>query len=486
MDKTLLLAVFLGFVSGIICRSFYDIPSEIFVLGLLLVSIFIFAWVVNRGAAYAFCGIFLCMALLGAYRTDLATQGMADAFKEQIGQRTAYEGKVITDPDIRETTQRVTVAVEGGKILVVAPLYPKVMYGETVRIEGVLVEPEPFDTTGGRTFQYDKFLQKDEIFVLMQRAHISRVHEAEGLDAGMAFLFGLRHSFLSALSYALPEPHSALAGGLIAGGKQGLGTTLLAAFVLSGLVHIVVLSGYNVMIVAEAVLRFFAFLPKRTGAVLALIVIGAFVLAAGAGAASIRAGIMAGLALVARATGRTYAVIRALLVAAFLMLLLNPHLLMLDPGFQLSFVATFGLIVGAPLLSEKLRMIKNTFVKELLASTLAAQIAVLPLLLYQTGVLSLVSLPANLAVLPAVPLAMLLSAVAGVAGLLSTTLAPIFGLPAFAVLSYIIAVTEKTASLPFAGVSLPVFPFWIVLIAYGALGIGAHFLSKKSLIARPC
>jgi len=422
---------------------------------------------------------------VGALHSGLSVESVPDSIKAQVGKTGVYEGKVVADPDLRETTQRVTVAMLDTKVLVVAPLYPEITYGERVRIQGKLSLPEPFDATGGRTFQYDKFLLKDGIVALVNNAHITSIEEPTGINAGIAWVFSVRHSFLEALSQALPEPYSALAGGLLAGGKQGLGESLLAAFILSGLVHIVVLSGYNVMIVAEAVLRLFSFLPRRVGATVALLVIGLFVLAAGAGAASIRAGIMAALALVARATRRTYAVIRALCAAAFVMLLLNPQLLIFDPGFQLSFVATFGLIVGAPLISQRLSVVKSEFVRELLASTIAAQLAVLPLLLYQTGLLSLVSLPANLLVLPVVPLAMLFSAVAGVVGFFGGNLAVLFGLPAYGLLAYIIGVAEFVANLPLATVSLPAFPFWLVFVAYVALGAGVYWISRKDSKAVP-
>jgi len=244
-------------------------------------------------------------------------------------------------------------------------------------------------------------------------------------------------------------------------------------------VHIVVLSGYNVMIVAEGVMRSLSFLPRRMAAAAARAAIGVFVLAAGAGIASIRAGLMAGLALVARATGRTYDVIRALLLVGVVMLMHNPLLLAYDPGFQLSFVATLGLILGAPIFARALSFVRSGFLRELLASTLAAQVAVLPLLLYQTGLFSLVSLPANVLVLPFVPLAMALSAGAGLAGMLVPAVAPVLGIPAHLLLMLIIAIAEISAALPLSSVSVPQFPFAIVVLAYTALAYAVWRESKK-------
>jgi competence protein ComEC len=340
-----------------------------------------------------------------------------------------------------------------------------------VHVEGTLALPEPFETDTGRTFRYDRFLAKDDVFALVGNASIETVEPGEGFGTRvMRALIAGKHAFQDALAASIPEPGASLASGLITGGKQGLGKELLDMFIVAGLVHIVVLSGYNVMIVAEGVLKTLGFLPKRLAALVAGITIALFVLAAGAGAASIRAGLMAGLALTARATGRTYAVVRALLVVAFLMLFANPLLLAYDPGFQLSFIATLGLILLSPILEARLAFVRSAFWRELLAATLAAQVAVLPLLLYQTGLFSLVSLPANLAVLPLVPLAMALAAVAGVLSLIIPAAAPLFGFPAHVLLSYMIEVTRFFANLPLASFSVPQFPFIITLLSYGILG----------------
>jgi competence protein ComEC len=155
------------------------------------------------------------------------------------------------------------------------------------------------------------------------------------------------------------------------------------------------------------------------------------------------------------------------------MLVWNPLYLAFDPGFGLSVAATAGLIWLAPILEARMSFIKNAFWKNALATTLAAQIAVLPLLLYDTGNLSLVAIPATLATMPMVPLAMGLSALAGFAGMLFGTLAPLLGItlayPAYLATAYVLFVARGAAALPLAAVILPPFPFWLALAAYAAL-----------------
>lgn len=488
MSRTLLFSLVSGFASGIACRSFVFFSWSALIFVLILAILFATAWLMRARVAYLACALLLCGFALGAGRVLLAPSGLPASFTSIVGETVSLEGVVIHEPDIRETTQRVTVSVqqdgEETKVLAVAPQYPEVLYGERVRVTGILTLPEPFVTDAGRTFRYDQFLQKDGVSALVERARIEPVAPPEGVwSLGMGTLLSLKHTFQAGLANALPEPNASLASGLITGGKQGLGERLLDAFIVAGLVHIVVLSGYNVMIVAEGVLRAFGFLSKRGAAVAAGVTIALFVLIAGAGAASIRAGIMAGLALIARATGRTYAVIRALVVAAVVMLIMNPYLLAFDPGFQLSFLATLGLIVGAPIAAAHLGVVRSSFWRELLAATIAAQVSVLPLLLYQSGLFSIVSLPANLLVLPLVPLAMAASAFAGVAGIFLPAVAPILGLPAHAFLSYIIWVAEFLSTVPGASFTVPRFSFAVVVLAYVVLALAV--LKNRRMQAHP-
>lgn len=481
------LVVLLGFFSGIALASLLPLSWLGSLFLLFLSCVFFVLARFKKGRAYILAGLFLLGASAGALRTEFSREELPPEFAEMLGERVTLEGKVVTDPDVRETTVRLTLLVEAEnahtKVLAVVPVFPEVRYGQTVRVEGVLKQPEAFGTDGGRVFRYDQFLAKDGIFAMVQNGSLEIISERHGAsDTIFGFFSDLKRSGIDALAVALPEPHASLASGLILGGKQGLGEELLDAFILTGLVHIVVLSGYNVMIVAEAVFRTFALFAKRYSALVAGMVITAFVLTAGAGAASIRAGIMAGIALFGRATGRTYDACRALLVAGALMLLWNPLLLLYDPGFQLSFIATLGLIFGAPITEHWVKFIRIRFLREIVSATIAAQIAVLPLLLYQNGLFSLVSLPANALVLPFVPLAMALGALAGLCGFLVPAIAPFAGLPAYAILSIIIGATEFFASLPMASLSVPAFPFALVILSYGAL---AFFVRRTAKPSRP-
>ena len=474
---TTLIVVVAGFASGILFRSLFVFSWEPVVFILMLTALFGGAAFLKERKTYALGMIFcLCLAL-GMGRAMVADTQPPEAFMRDLRHRVQYEGIVVGDPDVREKNQRIALEVSSGEsvagMLAVMPLSARVAVGDRVRVYGTLSLPQAFETDGGRTFRYDKYLQARDIRFLIQFGSIYMTEPAPWYSLPAA-LARIKHSFLDGLDRALPNPDAALAGGIVIGGKEGLGPSLKDAFTRSGLVQIIVLSGYNVMIVAEWVMAFFALLllPRRLqffagGAALLL-----FVGIAGISATAVRAAIMAVIALYARATGRSYAASRALLVAVLLMLVWNPLYLVFDPGFGLSVAATAGIIWLAPLIEARLGRLRP-FWKNVVATTLAAQISVLPLLLYDIGLFSLVALPANLLVNPLVPLAMAAAAIAGVVGMTLGPLVPliatIVGYPALILMRYFIFIAEKSSALPYAAFTLERFPFVLVIAAYAVL-----------------
>lgn len=481
MSGRLFFTAVTGFMSGILCRSLYFVPWEGSALVGFLAVVFFCAYRVRGARTFLFLAISLAALSLGALRVALVPSSIPPAFASDLGSRVTLEGVIARDPDRRETSDRVTVEVAKDgvrtRILAVVSQYPRVTVGERVRVTGTLQKPAPFETDGGRTFRYDEFLRKDGIFAMMPHASILVLEEPSGFRyRTLALLAAIKDRFSDGIDAALPEPESALALGVLVGGKQGLGSVLLAAFTVAGLVQVVVLSGYNVMVVAEGTLATLRFLPRRTALLIAGLFITLFVVLAGAGTSAVRAGLMALLALTATAFDREYDALRALLVALVAMLLVNPLLLAFDPGLELSVCATLGLLLASPAIAVRLAWVRSAPLREAIATTLAAQLFVLPLLLYQSGLLSFVALPANLLVLPAVPIAMAASFLAGIVGMLAPGIAPVVGVPAYLALRYIIMVAEVSARIPYASVVLGAFPFALVLVAYA----GIAFLIRKS------
>lgn len=425
--------------------------------------------------------------VLAVARLSLVPSAPPTDLLDLIDQKVVLIGTIIAIPDLRETNEKLTVEVPLGhlhtRVLATVPLYPVLHAGDEVRISGTLHKPAPFASDGGRTFAYDEFLRKDGIYTVLPIAHAERIGTSR--NPWLRFLRALeslKGGLTRSLGVALPEPESALAVGILVGGKQGLGSKLIDDFTASGMLQIIVLSGFNVMIVASALMRILSRVPKRISFVIASSSIISFVLMAGAGSSAVRAGLMAGFALAARTFGRKYDVLRVVFVTLFLIAFSNPLTLAYDPGFQFSFIATLGLVIGTPLITPHLLFLRSTALIELVSTSLAAEIALLPLLLYETGNLSFVSIAANVAAMPVIPFAMFASAAAAALALplghLSSVLPLVIALPAYVPLAYVIRIATLSASLPFANRILPSFPFWLVLVSYAGLALLVYVLSR--------
>jgi competence protein ComEC len=475
--QQLVYAIAGGFFLGAFVRSFVEIPL-VAVVVLLLVALAALGYTaLIRSTVGVLCIAALLAVLGGIVRTELAQQAVVPEPALVSGASITVVGTVITEPDQRDTRMLVVVDVDevmgepaALRMRLTLDQYPRVAYGDRLVATGTVEVPEVFETDTGRTFNYPMFLTKDGIQYVMFKPEFEVVAERQG-NPLREMLFSLKQSWLTAVGSVLTEPQSSLLGGLVVGAKQSLGERWLERFRETGIIHIVVLSGFNLTIVAVAIARLTAWLPRRGALGLALLGIVCFALLTGGGATVVRASIMAALALIAQFIGRPYMIVRALAIAAFLMVLHNPFVLAFDPGFQLSFVATLGLVLGSGMVLPYLSWLPLAGgVREIVAATIATQIAVLPLLLFQIGQFSVVALLVNVLILPLVPATMAVGFGAGVLAMISPILAYPLALASHVLLVYMFTVVEWFARVPYAAVNVPAIPFVVVCGAYVALG----------------
>lgn len=436
--------------------------------------------------------VFIFGFLIGTLRTDffLAAQDQA-SLAPYIGKGITVEGRVVDDPDRRDGSLRIVVHAEKihgvelpkeqqGKLIASLPRDEQIAFGDRLTLKGQIELPESFETNTGHIFDYPKYLEVRGISALMSFATVEE--KVEGGFSLMGSLFSLKHAFERALERVFVEPQGALAEGILLGERRGLPDDLTKAFVVSGLVHVVVLSGYNISIVAEWVMRAFSFLPKTLNLVGGGIVIILFALMTGGSATAVRACVMALIAILGRYLERPNDALRALTVAVLVMVLWNPLSTLYDPSFILSVLATFGLITISPWFEEKLTWLPEKFgIRSIAASTISVQIYVLPALLYFTGVLSFVSLPANILALPVVSLAMLLSFLSGMLALIHPLLAFVPGVFADFLLRWMIIIAQTATAIPFSSTIVSAFPAYVAALCYIPLTALAIWLYKKSL-----
>ncbi|MDP3762671.1 MAG: ComEC/Rec2 family competence protein, partial [bacterium] len=381
-----------------------------------------------------YIAVFMAAFGLGILRYDLRDSREGVKFLEgSIGEKVVLSGEIIEDPQWQEKFTRAALQTNHAKILLTLPHYPEVKYGDILEIGGKLREPENFGD-----FDWKAYLAKDNIYFEMFLPEI----RSQGPGGGWwlkRWLLASKHAYLDNLSKVLPEPQAAFMSGLTVGERSGFPAGLEEAFRKVGVIHIVVLSGYNISIISDNVSRVLQYLPvaRIFRAALAAFGIVLFAILTGASATVVRASIMGLLLLWAKESGRIYEAMAALFAAAFLMVLINPKLLVFDVSFQLSFMATLGLILLSPRLEKYFLWFPNFWkMREHLLATISTQIFVLPLLLSIGGTFSWVTIPANLLILTAVPVTMFFGFLTGLAGFISYNLSQFLSWPAYMFLAY--------------------------------------------------
>ena len=257
------------------------------------------------------------------------------------------------------------------------------------------------------------------------------------------------------LERGLREEDAALLRGMVLGQDERLPDAVRDEFQVSGLAHLLAVSGQNVMLLAILVLAAAGVVgvPLRLRLVLALLLVAAYVPLAGGGPSIQRAGVMGAAGLVAALAGRPASRWYALGLAAAGTLALNP-LAPSEPGWQLSFAAVVALMAMAPALRELLARRMPGPVADAAAITIAATAGTAPLMALHFESFSLVSLPANLVAAPAVAPIMWLGMLSAAAAQVSPALAAPLNALDGPLLAYLTAVARTAAGLPHAAVPL--------------------------------
>jgi competence protein ComEC len=471
MQDRVFYIIYFGFLFGVLLRSFILVDLYLVILfSVISFALLLFFTLISKNNWGILISIFVFTFCFGVFRYNMVDVPNPAVFENQIGQKVALSGEIVTEPSIKENNQQLTIGIKNvTQILLSTGLETDYEYGDEINFIGVLKKPENFITDQGKTFDYINYLRKDGILYVMSYPKIEIISRGNGNFIQSALFFA-KEKFIEKMNFAITGVESLFMGGLILGEKASFGQALRQSFVNTGTIHIVALSGYNVTIIAQWIMQLFekvTFVPKNFGIGMGIFAIILFIIMTGGSSTAIRAGIMATLALFARATGRNYDVARALVLAGVFMILLNPFLLVYDVSFQLSFLATVAVIFLAPRIEKYFLWVPEHFnLRDIVSVTCAAYIFVFPFILYEMGNFSLVALPANVLILPFIPFTMLLGFLTGFLGLIWYVLAVPLGYLAYLFLHYELGVISFFSNLPFAAFTFPDFPFFLTLIIY--------------------
>ncbi|MCX6763608.1 MAG: ComEC/Rec2 family competence protein [Candidatus Moranbacteria bacterium] len=446
----------------------YIFQFSLLILVIINISVF---WGNKKARLAGFCVLFLAC---GIWLTDKKMEKLN--YLDLAGQNFSGTALVIKEPVPKDGYQQVIVkSGQGDKFLLNTASFPEYKYGDKIKLACNLEIPQKQED-----FDYRMYLAKDGIYYLCKSPKILILSRNQG-SLFYASVLKIKNKLLDNINQLMPAPESGLLVGLLIGGSAQLPKELQNNFSKTGLTHIVAVSGYNVTIIAEYLLLFGIFMGlwRKQALWFALIGIFLFVVMTGMPSSAVRAGIMGSLLIWAMKNGRLANSTNAIVFAAAVMLLLNPLLLRYDVGFQLSFLATLGIVYFSPFLEIQMIKKHKTFgLWEVIILSLSAQIFVVPILIYNFHQLSLLSLLANALVLPIIPITMLLGFLAVAAEFIFHPLAILFSWIAFLPLKYEVEIINFLGSLKYSAVAINNFS-WIWVALWYLLLFLAVFLLKK-------
>jgi competence protein ComEC len=430
----------------------------------ILISLFLRA--VSNTILFLFLGLVFCC--LGVIRFHIDERVTVSPLRTHVGSIVQTEGYITTVPDVGDYSTRFTLKTKDENILVTTTIKDVPPMGAYIHLTGTPTIPKSFATDADRTFDYGNYLKKDGIAVIFKASSLVEDTSVKQCCFVSRKLSALNAFFVSHIYKLLPDTDAGLLSGILLGQKSDLDTDLRTSFVKTGTIHIVALSGYNVTIVADAVIRLLRTVFSRSVTFLfGGFGIIAFVVMTGLQTTALRAGAMACVLLLSKGSGRMYNALRALWYVSFIMVALNPRILLYDISFQLSFLATLSIILFLSPMTDWLSWIRMKLVRETLASTLAAQMLVTPWIAYSIGTLSFISPLANLIVLPFISLIMLFGFIAVVISVIGVGfIIPIVSYPLYAMLEFVIETATKLSRVPYASTTIPVFATFFLIGIY--------------------
>jgi competence protein ComEC len=269
--------------------------------------------------------------------------------------------------------------------------------------------------------------------------------------------------------------------GLLVGQRATLPASAKQDLLMVGLTHIIAVSGYNLTIILHASQRLMGRRSKRISTLLSFSLIGVFLLLAGASASIVRAAIVSTLSIIASYYGRSFKPLNLLALAAVITAWANPFYVWSDLSWYLSFLAFYGVMVVSPLVQTRWPgRWHQTLVGGVALESVCAEMMSLPFILYVFGQMSFIGLPANVLVVTLVPLAMLLSAVAGLAGMLASGAAGWLAWPADLLLNYMLDIAHLMAHVPRIFVQNLSLPLPAMLGLYGMIILLTTMLWHKT------
>jgi len=495
--------VLLLFISGILLGNLFNLPV-ILLFSILLLTLFfcaLFLWRKEKNSANLF--LVLSIILAGFFRHELITRNLPSNHISKylnLNSKATITGKVVDDPDVRENKTFITIQTEKisleersyhttGQIMlkIKQPTF-KFSYCDKIKIKGYLSEPSSKRNPGA--FDYKKYLNRKNIYGTItlpnaQEIDILDKNEESLLISGV--VIPLRKWILSIFSQTLSGNHKALLAGFLLGETKEISKRVYTMFRDTGTVHLLAVSGSNVWLVIGVILGALTLLrvPKFFATLITLVCIFIFSYLAHNNPPVVRAGIMAGVMLLGVLLYKDINLVNVVSFAGLVILSVSP-LYLFDVGFQLSFASVFAIVLLYPQLSQLVLKYVNkshkSWWKWVIMPALisfSVELILFPILGYYFNLVPLVTVVANIFIIPLAGLSVVLACFTIFSAIFSTSLAGTFSASNWLCLDLTLRLTEFFASLPITRLSIPAPSAFTFILYYLLLYLVVSFIATK-------
>jgi competence protein ComEC len=357
-----------------------------------------------------------------------------------------FSGLVVAPPDVRTDHTLLTVQPTGqkGYVLVHGPRYPVYEYGTLLRITG---EQELAAIFSG--FNYPLYLERYRIQSTIPQPHSISALPGTGGFRILSSLYAFRNILEERIALYIHEPEASFLGGILLGSNQTIPETIQEALRTTGTSHIIAISGANITILISLILQLFPTISLKRRLALVLSIAAGITLLTGSSASVVRGAVMSCMTVYLALFSRRSWSLNLLVYSMTIMLVFNPLLLAIDPGFQLSFAAFAGLAAFSRPLNKL--PIFNPFPLPIRGSAIETTAATLGTFLVSCtlfGQASLLGLGVNPLILWLLPTITSLGLLLITAGWIPGIASLIF-LPLWILLHLVLCIIQKAARIPF-------------------------------------
>lgn len=458
MSPKIFFSIAIGLISGLVVGIFIA-PNQIQKI-VLVSGLIILVWIMvckklfhaKKFLTISFITIIaLCIGYLRVQ--DFHRTYPFDSFNRYHNQTITVVGSIDQVPNFKPGTQQLIIRpliINGEKVpektlkigIKVSDL-EEYSYGDKVVFSGKFSLRDNFESDTGRTVQYRLMSYSKKI--IGDISYPTVMEHRYGEFSILDLFSNIKQKFVKSLHRLFYSPASGLLAGIMIGDTSTLDNDLLEIFRMVGLIHIVVLSGYNITLVANFFTKMFAPLGYYRRLIAAIIALVFFIAIVGISQTALRAGIMALCAFASRYYIRPYIVLRGIILALLIMGTLSPYALLFDLSLQLSFLATIGIVYMFPVMQEKFPRLSENFFGEILIQTVAVNILTLPIIIYQMGYFSLISFPINVLVLGIISILTVSGFAAVFIGMIIFPLGQVLALPIQIITDAIIRISDLAA-----------------------------------------